>query len=94
MGVDCMKMIKLSGRESSIVRAVDFAIGTPGSDLFERTRIELDELTALINGLMAVGFLECTPHCESLTEQTVMTALIEVNPGYAHELKAALYLRP
>jgi len=89
-----MKIIKLSGRESSVVRAIDFSTGTLGSDLFERTKIELDELTALVNGLMDAGFLESTPPCERLTEPLLMTTLIEVNPGYAHELKGALYLRP
>ena len=88
-----MKQIKLSGKEIAVVRGLDFAVGTSGSDLFERTRIELEELTALVNGLMDIGFLECSPYCERLTEHVFMSSLIEVNPGYAHELKTALYLR-
>jgi len=87
-----MKKIKLSGKEIAVVRAIDFATGTPGSEIFDRTRIEIEELTGIINGLMDVGFVECTPHLENLTEESLLKVTVEVNPGYAHELKAALIL--
>ena len=87
-----MKKIKLSGKEIAVVRTIDFSMGTLGSEIFDRTRIDIEELTGIINGLMDVGFLECTPHCENVTEETVLTVNVEVNPGYAHELKAALII--
>jgi DNA-binding MarR family transcriptional regulator len=87
-----MKKIKLSGKEIAVVRAINFATGTLGSEIFDRTRIEIGELTGIINGLMDVGFLECSPYSENVTEESVMKVNIEVNPGYAHELKAALII--
>ena len=88
-----MKTIKLSGKESSVVRAVDFATGTSGSDLLERTRLEQEELVSVLNGLMEAGFLECTPYRESITEELLGGIRVEVNPSYAHDLKAVLYRR-
>lgn len=85
-----MKKIKLSGKEIAVVRIINFATGMPGSEILDRTKIEIGELTGIVNGLMDVGFLECTPHCDILTEESFLKANIEVNPGYAHELKAAL----
>ncbi|MEI8342645.1 MAG: hypothetical protein WCH43_14070 [Verrucomicrobiota bacterium] len=87
-----MKKIKLSGKEIAVVRSIDFATGTPGSEIFDRTRIEIDELTGIINGLMDVGFIECSPYSENVTEETLLQVTIEVNPGYAHELKAAMII--
>ena len=85
-----MKKIKLSGKEIAVVRTIDFAMGTVGSEILDRTKIEVDELVSIINGLMDVGFLECVPHSEHLTGETLKGATIEVNPGYAHELRAAM----
>jgi len=92
MDMVSMKKIKLSGKEIAVVRIINFATGTPGSEIFDRTKIEIGELTGIINGLMDVGFLECTPHYENVTEESLLNVMIEVNPGYAHELKAALII--
>ena len=77
----------------SVLRAVDFSTGTPGIEIMERTRIELDELLGIINGLMDVGFIESNPYHEHLSEALLPKVILEVNPGYIHELKAVLYNR-
>lgn len=88
-----MKKIKLSGREMAVVRAIDFATGTPGNEMFERTRIEMEELVGTINGLIEVGFVETMPYHNSITMEMLPKVTLEINPGYAQELKSALIRR-
>ena len=85
-----MKKIKLSGREVAVVRAVNMSIGTPGIEIFERTHIEIHELAEIITGLIEAGFLDCEPFTDIVTAESLPGATIGINPGYAHELKAAL----
>lgn len=85
-----MKQIRLSGRERTVLRQIDFSCGTTGLDLIERTRLEPDDLVAVLNTLMSVGYAEMNPYAEETDEATFREKLFEVNPSYAQELRAAM----
>lgn len=85
-----MKQIKLSGRERTVLRAIDFSTGTTGQEILEHSRLEPEDLVDILNGLMDVGFAEVIPYAEHTSIETFATALFEVNPSYALELRAAM----
>ena len=51
-----------------------------------------EDLADVLNGLMEVGYVECTPFAEQTTVAALPTTEYEVNSAYAHELKNALGL--
>jgi hypothetical protein len=85
-----MKEIKLSGRERTVLRYIDWATGTPGAELQEITRLETEDLVAVLNGLLEVGYVETEPYSPQTDEATFGETIFEVNPSYAFELKAAM----
>jgi hypothetical protein len=85
-----MKEIKLSGRERTVLRYIDWATGTSGSELLAATRLEAEDLVAVLNGLMEVGYIETEPYAMQTNEATYTETLFEVNPSYALDLKAAM----
>jgi len=85
-----MKQIKLSGRERSVLRYIDFATGTPGTELLENTKLEAGELVGVLNGLMTVGYVEMVPYAEETDEATFREVTFEVNPSYALDLREAM----
>lgn len=85
-----MKQIKLTGRERSVLRYIDWNCGTIGTELLEMTRLEPDDLVAVLNGLMEVGYVEMVPYAHQTDLETFREKTFEVNPGYALELKAAM----
>jgi hypothetical protein len=84
-----MRKIKLSGREASFVRCIDYTANTPGSEIRERTHIDLEDIVDIANGLMDAGFVETHPPSERVDAGAFDATLFEVNPAYAHELLAA-----
>jgi len=88
-----MKEIKLTGRERTVLRYIDFAIGSTGADLAEHTRLDPEDLVAVLNGLMEVGYAQIEPYAESTDETTFREETFGVNPSYALELKSALARR-
>ena len=87
-----MKNIRLSGREATVVRSLGFGLGMNGTDLVEHARMPDADLVDVLNGLMEVGYVECTPFAEQTTVAALPTTEYEVNSAYAHELKNALGL--
>jgi DNA-binding MarR family transcriptional regulator len=85
-----MKEIKLSGRERTVLRYIDWATGTKGSELIDTTRLEAEDLVSVLNGLLEVGYIETEPYAEQTNEATFRETFFEVNPSYALELKAAM----
>lgn len=86
-----MKQIKLSGRERSVLRYVDWATGSSGQELLEATRLEPEDLVDVINALMEVGFMEMVPYADHTDVGTFREKTFEINPSYALELKAAMH---
>ena len=85
-----MRRIKLSGRERAVLKAVGFADPIPGEEIRDYTQIPLEELTDVLNALLAAGFVESQPYREQITSAELTTTEFEVNPSYVHELKDAM----
>ncbi len=87
---DHMRTIKLSGREQSVVRAIGFANSMLGAEIQDYVRMESDDVTDILNSLMAAGFVESIPYSEQIDLAGMPVTAFEVNPAYSHELKRAL----
>ena len=85
-----MKQIRLSGREGTVIRSLGFGLGMNGTELQEHTRLSPEDLVDVLNGLMVVGYVECTPFAEETNIAALPKSEYEVNSAYSHELKAAL----
>ena len=85
-----MRRIKLSGRERSVLKAVGFADAIPGEQIREHTQIPPEDLTDVLNALLAAGFIESQPYREQITSAELSTTEFEVNPSYVHELKSTM----
>lgn len=85
-----MRMVKLSGREASVVRAIGFTNSMLGAEIQDYVRMESDDVTDVLNSLMAAGFVESIPYSEQIQLAEMPVTAFEVNPAYGHELKRAL----
>ena len=56
----------------------------------EYTQIQPDDLTDVLNALLAAGYVESKPYREQVTPTEMVTIEFEVNPGYVHELRTAM----
>ena len=88
-----MKQIKLSGREMAVLRAIDYAVGSTGNEIHERTNIELSDVADILNGLCDVGFVEVLPDCKMVTLENCPISRFEINPSYWQQLKEAMRRR-
>ena len=88
-----MRHIKLSGREASVVRAIGFAESMLGAEIQDQTRMELEDVNDILNGLLAAGFIESIPYSEEVPLAEMPATAFELNPAYVHELKQALVRR-
>ena len=85
-----MRMVKLSGREAAVVRAIGFTNSMLGAEIQDYVRMESDDVTDILNSLMAAGFVESIPYSEQTELAAMPVTAFEVNPAYSHELKRAL----
>jgi hypothetical protein len=85
-----MRTIKLSGREATVVRAIGFTNSMLGAEIQDFVRMESDDVTDVLNSLMAAGFVESIPYSEEVQLAEMPVTAFEINPAYTHELKRAL----
>jgi len=85
-----MRCIKLTGRETTVVRAIGFTESMLGAEIQDFTRMELDDVTDTLNGLMAAGFVESIPYFEEVQLAEMPVTAFELNPAYVHDLKQAI----
>ena len=85
-----MKQIKLTGREMAVLRSIDYASGSTGTEIQERTQMEPGDLADVLNGLYDVGYVETIPVVEPITPANYAAACFEINPSYALQLKVAM----
>jgi hypothetical protein len=85
-----MRQIRLTGREASVMRAIGFTESMLGAEIQDYTRMELEDVTDTLNGLIAAGFVESIPYCENVDLASMPATAFEANPAYVHELKEAL----
>jgi hypothetical protein len=84
-----MRVIKLTGREASVVRAIGYCDSMLGADLLDRTGIDVEDLTDCLNGLISAGFVESIPYCEDVSMADMPGMAFEVNPAYSQDLTKA-----
>jgi hypothetical protein len=83
-----MKTLKFSGRETSVLRAIDFATGTLGAEILVKTRIEAQDALDILNALLDAGFIETNPPQNDHVQPTAFYhTIFEINPAYAHDMK-------
>lgn len=85
-----MRSIKLTGRESSVVRAIGFTESMLGAEIQDYVKMESEDVTDTINSLMAAGFVESIPYCEQVELAEMPVTAFEINPAYSHQLKEAI----
>ena len=72
------------------MRTVGFGIGVTGAEIQERTNIDLEELTDILNTLLDVGYLETQTMKERVSLEECAHETFEINPAYATDLKVAM----
>jgi len=83
-----MKTLKFSGRETSVIRAIDFATGTIGAEILVKTRIDAEDVLDILNSLLDAGFIETNPpQQEHVAPKALYHTIFEINPAYAHDLR-------
>ena len=61
-----MRQIKLTGREATIVRSIGFTESMLGAEIQDSARMELEDMTDTLNGLIAAGFVQSIPYSEAI----------------------------
>jgi 2-polyprenyl-6-methoxyphenol hydroxylase-like FAD-dependent oxidoreductase len=85
-----MRCIKLTGREATVIRAIGFTETMLGAEIQDFTRMELEDVTDALNGLMAAGFVESIPYFEEVQLAEMPVTAFEINPAYVHEIRQAI----
>jgi hypothetical protein len=85
-----MRIIRLSGREASVVRAIGFTEAVLGTEIKDLTRMEVEDLTDVLNSLIAAGFVESIPYTEEVKQDELPVTSFELNPAYSHQLSFAI----
>ncbi len=85
-----MRKINLSGRERAVLKALGFAEAVTGAQVLEHTQLQPEDLTDVLNALLAAGYVESRPYREQVSAEELPGTEFEVNPGYIHELKSTM----
>jgi DNA-binding MarR family transcriptional regulator len=89
-----MRDLKFSGREASVVRAIDFATGTIGAEILVKTRLDAQDALDILNALLDAGFIETNPPSNDHIElKAFYHTIFEANPAYIHQMRKSL-IRP
>lgn len=88
-----MRNVKLTGREASVVRVIGYAEAMTGAEILENTRMDADDITDTLNGLMSAGFVESIPYREEVSVEEMPATSFEINPAYVGDLRTAMIRR-
>jgi hypothetical protein len=88
-----MRQIKLTGREAAVIRAMGFGEALVGAEIQDNTRMEVEELTDVLNTLISAGFVESIPYTEDVQMADMVATAFEINPAYSQELHRAARFR-
>ena len=75
------------------MRAIGFTDSMMGLDIQDVTKMQLDDITDVLNGLMSAGFVESIPYKEEVELAEVVATAFELNPAYSHDIRRALSQR-
>jgi hypothetical protein len=84
------RIIRLNGREVSVLRTIGFGLGVGGAELVERMQMAPEDLVDVLNTLLGVGYVEAASAKEKVTVEDFAADTYEINPAYAGDLKEAL----
>jgi hypothetical protein len=85
-----MRNIKLTGREAAVVKALGFTEAMSGAEIQDNVRMDLEDVTDVLNSLMAAGFVESVPYYEQVEMADMPATTFEINPAYAQALRESL----
>ena len=85
-----MKQLKLSGREMAVLRSIDYASGSSGVEIREKTALDGTDVADILNSLCEIGYVEAFPPVEPVTYLNYAETRFEINPSYALQLKEAM----
>ncbi len=85
-----MRKINLRGRERAVLKAIGFAEAVRGSAIAELTQMPPEDLTDVLNALLAAGYAESKPYREQISTEEMPTMEFEANPSYVHELRESM----
>ena len=88
-----MRDVRLSGRETAVVRAIGFAESMLGAEILDITHMDVEDVNDTLNGLVAAGLVETIPYSEQIDMAEMPATAFEVNPAYVHELRQAISRR-
>jgi len=88
-----MRHIKLSGRETSVVRAIGFTDTVLGAEIQDSTHMDVEDVNDTLNSLMAAGLVESIPFYEQVDLAEMPATAFEINPAYAQMLRGSLSRR-
>lgn len=72
------------------MKAVGFTEPILGEEIRQHTQIPLEDLTDVLNALIAAGYVETRPYRDQIVATELTTMEFEANPSYAHELKQSM----
>jgi hypothetical protein len=84
------RIIRLNGREASLLRTIGFGLGVSGTELQERLQMAPEDLVDVINTLLDLGYVETASAKERITLEDFAAESFEINPSYAADLKTVL----
>jgi hypothetical protein len=84
------RIIRLNGREISVLRTIGFGLGVAGSELQERMQMAPEDLVDVLNTMLGVGYVEAASAKEKVTVDDYAADTFEINPAYAGDLRDAL----
>jgi hypothetical protein len=86
-----MKQLRFSGRETAVIRAIDFTNGAVGEEIVMKTRLGPDDAVDILNSLLDAGFIETNPPQQEHVKLVQFPEMrFEINPAFAHDLKKAM----
>lgn len=84
------RIIRLNGREASVLRTIGFGLGVTGTELQERLQMAADDMVDVLNTLLDIGYVETASMKEKIGMNEYAAETFEINPSYAGDLKAVL----
>ncbi len=84
------RIIRLNGREASVLRTIGFGLGVAGAELQERLQMAAEDLVDVLNTLLDIGYVETASMKERVVLEAYEAETFEINPSYAGDLKAVL----
>lgn len=88
-----MRQIKLSGRETAMLRAIGFAEGVTGAEILDSVNLPPEDVCDVLSGLIEAGYVECSPLFDAVPPEALDQTRFEVNPSYVASLREAMIRR-